>query len=201
VLASLCRRVETVAIISGRPTRQLEGLLPVRCLTFVGLYGLPEDEGRDRITASLGDVETAARLVPGVWIEDKGASLAVHYRGADDPIHAEVVLKPILDDIARANGLSVLEGKMVVEVAAGRVPGKGAVTRSLVRERALTGCLYAGDDRPDLDAFATLDEMAASGIATVKVAVRSAETPENVLSAADVVVESPSALVRFLSTI
>jgi trehalose 6-phosphate phosphatase len=188
-----------VAIITGRPARQLRELINVEGVTIVGLYGLPEDQDRDRILAAIGDVEGAAALVPGAWVEDKGASLAVHYRAADDPVRAEAVLKPALDGIAKRNGLSLFEGKMVVEVAAGSVPGKGAVVKALVLERRLDGCLYAGDDRPDLDAFAALDELAAAGLATVKVAVRSAETPEELLSAADVVVESPAALVQFLS--
>ena len=95
-----------------------------------------------------------------------------------------------------------------MEVAAGSAPGKGAVVGALVQKHALAGCLYAGDDRPDLDAFAALDQLAASGvatlltaagIATLKVAVRSAETPFELVSAADVVVDSPAGLVRLLS--
>jgi trehalose 6-phosphate phosphatase len=199
VLAGLCRRVELVAIISGRPAGQLRELLPVPCVTIVGLYGLPEDEGRDRVLGAVGEVEDAAALVPGAWVEDKGASLAVHYRAADDPVGAEAVLRPALDGIARRSGLSLLEGKMVVEVAAGSVPGKGAVVKALVHEHALDGCLYAGDDLPDLHAFAALDGLAAAGLATVKVAVRSAETPHELLSAADHMLESPAGLVRFLS--
>jgi trehalose 6-phosphate phosphatase len=199
VLAGLCRRVELVAIITGRPARQVRELIPVQGVTIVGLYGLQEDQGRDRIVASLGEVEGAAALIPGVWVEDKGASLAVHYRAAEDPDRAEAVLKPALDGIARRHGLSLLEGKMVVEVAAGSVPGKGAVLKAMAREHALAGCLYAGDDRPDVDAFAALDELAAAGLVTLKVAVRSAETPDEVLSAADIVVQGPAGLVRLLS--
>jgi trehalose 6-phosphate phosphatase len=88
---------------------------------------------------------------------------------------------------------------MVVEVAAGSVPGKGVVVKALAHEHGLDGCLYAGDDLPDLDAFAALDELALAGLATVKVAVRSAETPHELLSAADLVAESPASLVRLLS--
>jgi trehalose 6-phosphate phosphatase len=192
VLEALGGRVEVVAIITGRPTRQVRDLIHVQGVTIVGLYGLPENEGRERILAAMEDVERAAALVPGAWVEDKGASLAIHYR-------ARGVLVPSLEAIARRSGLTAFEGKMVIEVAAGSVPGKGTVVKALVHEHGLDGCLYAGDDRPDLDAFAALDQLAAGGLATLKVAVRSAETPDALVAAADLVVESPAGLVRMLS--
>lgn len=198
-MGGLTERVEVVAIITGRPTRQIRDLIHVQGVTIVGLYGLPEGEGRDRILAAIEEVERAAALVPGAWAEDKGASLAVHYRAADDPVRAEAILRPALEAIARKNELTLFEGKRVVEVAAGSVPGKGAVVRALVQEHQLDGCLYTGDDRPDLDAFAALDQLGAAGLATLKVAVRSAETPDALVSAADVVVESPTSLLRLLA--
>jgi trehalose 6-phosphate phosphatase len=63
---------------------------------------------------------------------------------------------------------------------------------------ALAGCLYAGDDLPDLDAFAALDRMAGERV-TVKVAVRTEETPGELIAAADVVVDRPAGLLRLLS--
>jgi trehalose 6-phosphate phosphatase len=201
VLGGLCDRVVVVAILTGRPTQQVRDLIHVQDLTIVGLYGLAEDEGRDRILAAMEEVERAATLVPGAWVEDKGASLTVHYRAADDPVGAQAVLRPALEAIARKDGLTLFEGKMVVEVATGSVPGKGAVANALIEEHDLNGCLYAGDDQPDLDAFAALDHLAAAGLAALKVAVRSAETPDALIASADLVVESPAELVRMLSEI
>jgi hypothetical protein len=53
--------------------------------------------------------------------------------------------------------------------------------------------------RADLQAFAALDQLRAEGVRTVKVAVRSAETPEELVSNADIVVERPAGLVELLS--
>jgi trehalose 6-phosphate phosphatase len=199
VLRGLCDRVEVVALITGRPAQQVRELIHARDVAIVGLYGLPEGEGRGRILAAIEEVERSVAVVPGAWVEDKGVSLAVHYRGADDPVGAAAVLRSALDAIADEYGLTLLEGKMVVEVAAGAVPGKGVVVTALVQEHQLDGCLYAGDDRPDLEAFAVLDKLAVAGLATLKVAVRSMETPVELVLAADVVVESPAGLVRLLS--
>jgi trehalose 6-phosphate phosphatase len=200
VLSGLVDRVQLLAVISGRPAAQVRGLVPVPGVKVVGLYGLSEDgKGREKVQAVRDDVERAAGRVPGAWVEDKGASLTVHYRAAADPLRAEQRLVPTLEDIARNNGMSVFRGKRVVEVAAGEVPGKGTVVTELAQAGALGGCLYAGDDWPDLAAFEALDELRAAGLETLKVAVRSEETPEELAAVADLVVERPAGLVRLLA--
>jgi trehalose-phosphatase len=199
VISRLVERVRIVAVISGRPGAQVRELVPVPGVKVVGLYGLSEEEvGRERVQAARREVERAAGQVPGAWVEDKGASLTVHYRAAADPVRAEERLVPTLEDIARDNGMSILRGKRVVEVAVGHVPGKGAVVTSLVRDGALDACLYAGDDWPDLEAFKSLDALKETGVVTMKVAVRTEETPEELVSGADLVVERPGGLVRLL---
>jgi trehalose 6-phosphate phosphatase len=200
VLSGLVHRVQMVAVISGRPGAQVRELVHIPGVKIVGLYGLREDEeGRERVVAARDQVERAAGRVPGAWVEDKGASLTVHYRGAADHGRAEGLLVPVLQDIAERHGMSLLLGKMVVEVAAGEVPGKGGVATALVRDGALDGCLYAGDDWPDLEAFQALDALRKTGVFTVKVAVRTEETPQELISTADVVVERPAGLIRLLA--
>jgi trehalose 6-phosphate phosphatase len=49
-------------------------------------------------------------------LEDKGVSLALHYRHAP---HAEHDVRRIAQDIATRRGLRVLEGKMVIELITG----------------------------------------------------------------------------------
>jgi trehalose 6-phosphate phosphatase len=191
-----------VAVISGRPNETLRRLLPVDGVVLVGLYGVIEDQAlRGKILAVRGSVEAAIANVNGAWIEDKGVSLSVHYRAASDPATAEALLVPGLERLADQFELSVVRGKMVIEVAAGAMPGKGAVVERLVTDHALAGCLYAGDDQPDLDAFSALDRLTTAGKATVKVAVRTEETPEELLDRADLVVDRPAGLVALLSRI
>jgi hypothetical protein len=50
-----------------------------------------------------------------------------------------------------------------------------------------------------VEAFATLDELGADGMVTVKVAVRSEETPEELVARADRVVERPQGLLELLA--
>ena len=89
---------------------------------------------------------------------------------------------------------------MVLELAPADTPGKGAVVLRQASARGLDAVLYAGDDEADLDAFAALDRLAPA-TATAKVAVRSAETPNALLEAADIVVEGPAGLLTLLRTL
>jgi trehalose-6-phosphatase len=86
----------------------------------------------------------------------------------------------------------------VVELAPADTPGKGTVILREARARGLAGCLFAGDDQADLAGFHALDQLRADGLAVVKVAVRSEETPADLVEAADVVVERPDGLLELL---
>lgn len=199
ILEELTSRHELVAVVSGRRTDDVRSLLGVHGVQVFGLYGVDEFGGEGIRPEVRGELDTAVVEVSGAWVEDKGASLAVHYRAAADPSNAEASLRPALQAIADGHGLLLLPGKMVLELAPAHTPGKGAVVLRQARSRGLRSCLYAGDDRADLVAFSALDELRAEGIVTVKVAVRSEETPRELVDAADVVVDRPSGLLELLA--
>jgi trehalose 6-phosphate phosphatase len=200
VLSRLAREYAVVAVVSGRPAQDVRSLLGLDQIAVYGLYGLreggPPPPGLREVKAAF---LAAADDVEGAWVEDKGQSLAVHYRAAPDPRAAEEVLATRLAAVAARFGLALLPGKMVLELAPRDTPGKGAVITRECRSRGLEACLYAGDDRADLDAFSALDRMRDEGLTVAKVAVRSQETPREVVDAADVVVEGPAGLVQFLA--
>lgn len=200
LLRRLAQRYALVAVISGRTSRQLNELIGEPGLVLHGLYGL---EAGPAVAAparrSMPEVHAVARRVDGAWVEDKGASIAVHYRAAPDPEAARRALAPSLAAVAARGGLRLIEGKMVIELAPPETPGKGAVVLQEVRARGLRRCLYAGDDVADLAAFAALDGLRTDGVDTLKVAVRSEETPAELLGTADLVVERPAGLVKLLS--
>jgi trehalose 6-phosphate phosphatase len=68
----------------------------------------------------------------------------------------------------------------------------------LVEEAQLSAVLYAGDDAADIEAFATLDGLAAESLMAVKVAVRGEETPAELVERADLTVDGPEGLVTLL---
>ncbi len=138
----------------------------------------------------------------GAWVERKGASIAVHVRLSPDPDAAEAELAPRLARVAKAEGLELQLGKRVVELVPAGRPRKGAAVERLIRDAALAGALYAGDDHADLEAFDALAGLArTSGLRAVRVAVRGDETPDEVLAAADVSVEGPDGMADLLRSL
>jgi trehalose 6-phosphate phosphatase len=202
-LAGLVERYRTVAIVTGRRSDEVAALLDLPHVAYVGLYGL-EDGATELVTAVVPRAEAAAVAeVPEAWVEDKGVSVAVHYRQAPDPASARAALLVALQPVATGAGLELIEGKMVVELVPPDRPLKGGAVERLVGEHALEALLYAGDDHADLDAFAALDRLSASedvGVA-VRVAVRGPETPPALIDAADVISEGPAGLVDLLRTL
>jgi trehalose 6-phosphate phosphatase len=197
VLAELVTAMRVVAVISGRRHEELARLIPVPGVRFVAMYGLA---GEPPVPSSVvAEVEATAAGLDGVWVERKGATVAVHFRQAPDPVATAAVLQDRLARIGAASGMELIAGKRVRElIPAGHPLKEGAVER-IVREHALSAVLYAGDDRADLLAFRALDRLVASdGLVAVKVAVRGSGTPDELVSDADVTLNGPTGLVRFL---
>ena len=200
VLADLAIRYRLVAVISGRRTEDLVPRIDVGGIAYEGLYGLEVEESE--IPGALNDsVEVLTQLVPGARAEPKGLSVAVHYRNAPEPEAARRRLLRSLTALAAEAGMELIEGKMVLElVPAGESRKAGAIRRLAKREK-LEAALYAGDDLPDLEAFEEFDRLAGEGVSTAKVAVAGPETSDELVKAADVVVEGPSGLVELLRSL
>jgi trehalose 6-phosphate phosphatase len=196
-LARLVDRVAIVAVISGRTPAELADLVGVPGVVLAGLYGLGDEASN--LPAGVADqVAGVAATVPGTRVEPKGASIAVHFRGADDPDDARTRLGPALESIAVGSGLALIAGKKVWELVPGGRPLKDGAVERIVAEAELEAVLYAGDDVADLRAFEALDRLATDGVTTLKVAVHGPETPEALAGTADVVVDGPAGLVALL---
>jgi trehalose 6-phosphate phosphatase len=197
-LTALAGRYGMVAVISGRPTEDVAELLGVPGVRYAGHYGA--ETGGGRLPDSVRNAVAAAlRAVPAAWMDDKGSSIAAHYRQAPDPPAAREALAGHLRLVAEEHGLELLEGKMVLEVVPRDRPRKGQAVERLARERAARAVLFAGDDLADLEAFEALDRLRREGVWTVKVSVRGREVWPELLEAADLVVESPRLLVSTLA--
>jgi trehalose 6-phosphate phosphatase len=206
LLVRLAQRYQVVAVVSGRRVDEVRDKLgnPSGVRLF-GLYGAEGGDLADRTAIEAGrraveeilpHVLEVAAGVEGSLVEPKGSNLAVHYRLAPNPEAAHAALLAALAPLAHAVGLRVVEGKRVLELVPPGAPTKGDLV--LREARDLQGVLYAGDDLADIDAFAAVDALTAAGAVGVKVAVRSAETPAELLRAADLVAEGPSGVVELL---
>lgn len=155
-----------VAIVSGRCVRDLKRLISVEGLHYFGLHGA-ECDGRSAVLsrhtrAVLERAKRAAQSqlseIPGIWVEDKGLSFAVHYREAHASRleFARPALAAILSE--HAADLHILNGRCVWEVLPKEIPGKpAAVQRALAEIPAPTAVVCMGDDDTDEAAFAILE--------------------------------------------
>lgn len=205
LLGRLAGQYGMVAVVSGRPVAFLADRVPPSVL-LAGLYGLEvqvdgelvlsPDAERWREVVDAARAQSEAAAPPGVLVESKGLSLTLHYR-SDPGLESTVVA--LAEDVAADTGLVVHAARRSVELRAAVDVDKGTV----VREHAagLRAACYLGDDIGDLAAFAALDDLAGQGIRTVRVAVRSDESPAELLRAADVTVDGPDGAAALLRTL
>jgi trehalose 6-phosphate phosphatase len=190
-LARLANRYGLVACVTGRPAAVARDIVGVPEVTYVGEHGLELDPDADgwagRIHA-FGDRQTWADL------ERKPLSIAFHFRNAPDQAAARQELEEVATE-ALAEGFRTRWGRMVLEVLPPLDATKGTAVRTLLDRTGLRRALYAGDDTTDLDGFDALDGLEAA----VRVAVVSAEGPDELGRRADLVVGSTEAFAEILS--
>jgi trehalose-phosphatase len=154
----------TVAVVSGRALRDLAALsrLPSE-VHLVGSHGSEFDIGFvERLAPELVDLRARllARLQaiaadrPGVRLEVKPASVAVHLRAADPAVAAHV-RQAVLSGPASWPELHVTQGKEVIELSA-IATHKGTAIDALRMQLSASAVLFLGDDVTDENAFAHL---------------------------------------------
>jgi trehalose 6-phosphate phosphatase len=172
LLQRLQRRLEgRLAVVSGRAIGDLERHLDCAGLAVSGSHGLelrlrdgspvplaaPRglDHARERASAFAG-------AVPGLLVEGKPFSIAIHYRRAPQ---REAEVRGFMSQLAADTGLILQHGKMVVEL---RPPGadKGDAVRALMAEPEFAGArpLFVGDDLTDEDAFRAAADLGGGGV-------------------------------------
>ena len=155
-----------LALVSGRSVAQLDRIFAPRRFAASGVHGaefrLADGEtwtGAEPIPAAVrDDVAEMARAFPASLVEDKGFSVAVHYRAAPD---TGPLLHDALERIRETRGdlgLVLLPGHFVFELKR-RGVDKGAAIAELMRHPPFAGrCpLFLGDDVTDLPGFAAVE--------------------------------------------
>jgi trehalose 6-phosphate phosphatase len=173
----LCRVLEDLqsatagarALVSGRSLHQLDRLFSPLILSAAGLHGLERRNlgvGIERAAPDPASFDRAherlaafAEATEGVLLEDKGLTLALHYRNAPEAAAAALAVAEAA--VAASEGaLVLLRGKMVLEL---KPPGvdKGAAIAAFMDEPPFAGRrpVFAGDDVTDEAGFATINEL------------------------------------------
>jgi trehalose 6-phosphate phosphatase len=165
-----------LALVSGRSLASIDALFAPLELPAAGLHGWERRRG-DGTLASLGEptailaplrplLGAFAATRPGLLLEDKGGSLALHYRLG--PQYAGAVCQRAREIAAAEPRLRLIEGRKVVEFVP-RGSDKGRAISEFLAEPPFAGRLpvYAGDDTTDEDGFVAVDRL---GGISIKVA-------------------------------
>ena len=162
LLRQLLARLEgRLAVISGRSLEEVDRILENVVPAVAAVHGLvrrradgaleetPPAEGLGLARAGL---DALSARHPGLLIEDKGLSLAVHFR--QTPELGDEVRRQA-EAIAAETGLKLQRGDMVAELC---TPGldKGSAVRAFMHEDPFVDSVpvFVGDDLTDEDGFA-----------------------------------------------
>ena len=153
-------RVRPVAIVTGRQIADVRERLGFTPSWIIGNHGA-EDEGdpeaatrafhaldalRERLRARGAGLAGA-----GVLLEDKGQSLALHFRTAPDRAAASALIEDVLAGFTST--LHVFGGKLVYNAVAADAPDKAVAVQRLIARAGVQAAFFAGDDVNDEPVF------------------------------------------------
>ena len=160
-----------LAIVSGRSLEDLDRILGGRVPAIAAVHGLVRRRAdRQLIEAVSAPVSKAVLDAlkafqaqrPGLLIEDKGPSVALHFRAAPE---AAAACEALARRLAQEAGLVVQAGDMVVEL---RAPGptKGEAVEAFMQEPPFAGRtpIFIGDDLTDENGFIGAERLGGFGV-------------------------------------
>ncbi|MCX6396574.1 MAG: trehalose-phosphatase [Propionibacteriales bacterium] len=219
VLDDLAEVVRAIAVVTGRPARQvlaLGGLDEVgdaiaehgRQLVVLGQYGNERWTSAQRrvvtpkpppgLSGLIAELPRLLRRADAAeaWIEEKGLAVAVHTRRLEDPAGAFDRLLPLLQTAAADRHLGIEPGRFVIEIRASGMD-KGKALHGLVAEFEAGAVVFVGDDLGDVPAFEAVLEMRAGGMPALLVCSGSDEQSA-LRDLSDLVVDGPDGVMGFL---
>jgi len=154
-----------VVVLSSREIEDLAKRVPLPRVILGGASGLewrlpgghrirpgdPYEDRRENARETLGPLLTRLSHMPGVDVEDKGWSVAIHHRRVLPEVVA--MLEPLLKELEGTPEVRVYRGPSVAEVQLLRNVNKSFGVRTICRiigfDPTRDRILYAGDDGND----------------------------------------------------
>lgn len=148
-----------MAVVSGRSVSDLQPRLPFRPRWVVGNHGAEHplitpdprhiralDPLRERLRAHAREIAES-----GITVEDKGLSVALHYRCAPVLDRALATMVPLLR--LPRESTRIVGGKRVVNITASAAPDKADAMMAILRACGASCAFYIGDDANDESIF------------------------------------------------
>jgi trehalose 6-phosphate phosphatase len=182
-----------LALVSGRSIPDIDTIFTPLQLTAVGGHGaevrwLVDGKVERHGVAPLADpLRARIRAIgdkPGITVEDKGYSIALHYRRAPEKRQAIHDAVEAIRAELPPNCVEVLVGKAMVEIKQAGF-NKGTAIRELMRHPPFAGRrpIFVGDDVTDEAAFAVMPEFGGLAMSVGRIApgaARRFESPADV---------------------
>lgn len=162
-----------LALVSGRPLSAIDQLFAPLSLAAIGCHGAewrkaaganPEFRAQPLAAAVRTALLQAVPDIPGILVEDKGYTLAFHYRRSPEQKNAlekrlTAIIKPFDSELCLLQGKSVFEVKPCLF-------DKGEAVAALMNVPQFAGRrpVFAGDDHTDEYALAVVRRMGGLGI-------------------------------------
>lgn len=163
-----------LALVSGRSIASLDAMLAPLSLPLAGLHGLERRDANGCVHHAMADEERLhdaknelwafAERHPGLLVEDKGPSVAIHFRAA--PAFERELRAKLEGIVARlGDGWGLQPGKKVLEIKpTGR--NKGTAIMEFMREAPFAGRepVFIGDDVTDEAGFEAVNRLGGHSI-------------------------------------
>jgi trehalose 6-phosphate phosphatase len=194
LLKELSKRA-SVAVVSGRKIGDLAPRLHFKPTYLIGNHGLEgsysgalQMSQAVKASAKWIKVFESQALDPGIQLENKQYSIAIHYRHAVNKKRAQKEILAIADHLSPKP--RIVGGKSVVNLLPHGAPHKGAALLELIKKSKVKQAFYIGDDDTDEDVFGLVD----APVLSVRVGRKKS-------SAARYYIERQSQMKKLLSTI
>jgi trehalose 6-phosphate phosphatase len=168
----------TLGIISGRSLIDLKEKVNLNGIIYAGNHGFEiEGPGLTFVNPLVDEIKPFFRIlrrilvlslgsIKGVFIEDKGITLSVHYRQVDQArvIDVKRTMERVIDRPVSRGLFNITAGKKVYELRPAINWDKGKAVRLLMKRYGKGGrqsgllVIYLGDDRTDEDAFQVVEK-------------------------------------------
>ena len=161
-----------LAVVSGRTLADVDRILEGRVTAVAAVHGLVRRDAGGRtiqtpphpqLAAAAAELRAFAARDCGLLVEEKGLSVALHFRLAPRQARAA---RACAVSLAAGTGLVLQEGAMVEEL---RTPGpdKGDSVRAFLAEPPFAGArpVFVGDDVTDEAGFAAARALGGVGVA------------------------------------
>ncbi len=164
-----------LALVSGRTIATLDALFAPHTWPAAGLHGIERRDAMGSVHLAAPDAPSLdfarqalavlAAATPGVLLEDKGRTLALHYRAV--PERAAELRREVRAVAGRlGDQYHVLEGNRVLELKPAAATKADAI-RAFMGEAPFAGRwpIFIGDDLTDLDGFAAVERAGGMSVA------------------------------------